>query len=171
VNNKRNDNSDGHLSVSRYRNDEDLMLQTEIFKLHLDGRTKKEIMEEKNLGMRAVTSYINKARATIYDELMEVGKKYYAEVWKKYDWLYEEARTQWDATRDPTFLKEMRACLEAIRRLGGLDSPPKAAVNENGQAVGDRLVLVMSEDAYLQKEREAKMLNDPNIIEGEVVKQ
>lgn len=155
-------------AIARSKKDNDLVEAFEAFQLHIEGKTQAEIAEQKGISRPTVKSRIDRARKYYFDELTQIGKQYYAEIWSRYEYVYRQAQDGWETTRDPLFLKEIRAVLEAFRKMAGLDAPPRAAVNENGQVAIDKLVLVMSEDAYLKKEQEAKMLNS-NIIEGEFV--
>lgn len=167
-------NIGGGVAISKHRNDLRMVEILDIFQKHIEGRTMRQIADErKEKTTNNVYKAITQARQYYLDILTEAGKTYFAEVWAKYDWVYEQAVEQWEITRDPAYLKEMRACLEAYRKMMSLDHAPKAAVNEEGKAMPDKLILVMNTSEYEKREAEFQtqraMLADPDVIDGAVV--
>lgn len=144
--------------VTQELSDDVLAIEEIIFNDHIDGLTYEQLMAKYGISKRQVGNLIAKAREVIYTRLMETGKRYLAEVAARYNYIYRQAQIQWEESRNPVFLKEMRECLAAERRLFGLDSAPKAAINEFGQAVPDKLVIIMNPSAYEQKEKAGEIV-------------
>lgn len=143
--------------------DDVLAIEYVIFNDHIDGLTYEQLSEKYGYSKRQVTNLIAKARETIYNRLMDTGKKYFAEVWARYDFIYRQAKDEWDNGRNPVFLKEMRSTLEAQRRMLGLDAAPKAAVNDMGQVVPEKLIIIMNPSAYEQREKEINEIVDGSV--------
>ena len=128
--------------------------------------TPKQIADETGYSLRTVYSRINMGREAIDKQLRELGPKYMADVWRKYDYLWNEANARWKETHDKSFLSEMRAVLEAYRKMQALDAAPKAPVNEVGKALPNTLVMVFDETGYKDKEKEVAE-QEQKAIEGE----
>lgn len=141
--------------------DDVLSMAEMVFNDHIDGMTYERLAEKYNISRRKVANLLVEAREKIFTQLLAEGKRYFAEVWARYDFIYREAMSQWQNSQNPNFMREMRACLEAQRRMLGLDAAPKASVNEYGQAIEQKLVIIMSPDAYDKKEKELS-----GVIEG-----
>ena len=145
--------------------DDTLALHEHIFNDHIDGLTYEQLMQKYSISKRQVGNMLAKARTEIFEQLMETGRRYFAEIWTRYNYIYGEAKTQWEVSRDSNLLKEMRACLEAQRRLLGLDAPPLAAVNSQGSAVPNQVILIMNPSAYEQKEKQVAEIIDGKATE------
>lgn len=119
-----------------------------------EKKTPRQLASESGLSIRTVYNRINQGREIVEQQIRTIADKYIADVWKKYEYIYAQAREGWDATKDPFFLKEMRSVLEAQRKMLSLDNPAKAAVNPDGTAHTDTLMLVFDDSNYKKSEEE-----------------
>lgn len=138
----------------------------EIFDRVSKGEKPKDLAEEYNLSRRTIDNRIALAREIITEQIQKFGNKYLADVWKKYDYLWEIAEDRFKGTGDVKFLSEMRAVLEAYRKMAGLDAPNKAPVSVDGTNSTQTLVLVFDESEYGKKEAQYK-IDQANAIEGQ----
>lgn len=129
------------------------------------GRTVNEIADNTGYSLRTVYNRINQGREIVNDEIRKMGPKILADLWRKYELIWNEAYEEWKASKDPAFLKQMQSVLDAYRKMMAVDAAPKAPVNEEGKVVPNSMILVFSEDAYAQKEAELK-LEENKAIEG-----
>lgn len=116
--------------------------------------TAKALAKEHGLSLKTVYNRINAGREAYEKELREVSNKFIADVWKKYEWIWEEAKRQWETVKDPIYLKEMRSVLEAQRKMLSLDNAAKAPVNQDGTDHNDTLVMVFDDSNYKKNEAE-----------------
>lgn len=119
-----------------------------------EQKTPKELAREHGLSLRTVYNRINAGREYYEIELRKYADKLIVDVKNKYDFIWSEAKRRWTETSDVNFLKEMRSVLEAYRKMFSLDNPAKAAVNPDGSAHIEQLVLVIDDSAYKAKEAE-----------------
>lgn len=134
-----------------------------------ERKTPKELSVETGLSLRTIYNRIDDGRQIIYEQLKEMGERYLSEIWIKYEYIWKEAKIQWDATHNVLFLKEMKGVLEAQRRMLAVDAPSKAPITDNESKKQDSLIMVFNDNAY--KAAEQKDLEEKNAaIEGEVVK-
>jgi hypothetical protein len=119
--------------------------------------TPSQLAESTGLSLKTVYNRINQGRDIINDEIRKHGPKYFADVWRKYEYIWEQANIEWVATKNPKFLPEMRSVLEAFRKMQALDAAPKAPVGEDGKAMPQAMIMVFDETAYKVKELESKM--------------
>ena len=116
--------------------------------------TPKDLAAEHGLSLKTVYNRINQGREMVERQLREMGDKLLADVYRKYEFIWEQAKIRWEATNDVNFLKEMRSVLEAQRKMLSLDNAAKAPVNPDGTVHNDALVLVFDDSGYKQKEKE-----------------
>jgi hypothetical protein len=129
----------------------------EIYKESIDGKSNKEIANDRGLSIRTVQYRLKDAKKILGEELGQERKSYIIDVFHKYVWLYNEAKKEWDGTKDVNFLKEMRANLGDIRRLFSLDYAPKSPVNEQGEAVPEKIYIVINESGYIEAEKREQL--------------
>lgn len=121
--------------------------------------TPQELAEKTGLSIKTVYNRIGQGRDIINDEIRKHGPKYFADVWRKYEYIWDQADVEWKATRNSKFLTEMRSVLEAFRKMQALDEAPKAPVNAEGKAVPSAMIMVFDETQYKLKELEEKLEN------------
>src|SRR3990167_10089757 len=135
--------------------DEILAVHEHIFNDHINNLTYEQLMVKYSISKRQVGNMLAKARTEIFTQLMDTGKKYMAEIWMRYNYIYNQAHEQWLINRDPGHLKEMRSCLEAQRKMLSLDNAPLSPVNSQGDVVpNQQLIIIMNPSAYEKKERD-----------------
>jgi len=113
-----------------------------------------EIANSTGYSLKTIYNRINRGREIVNEEIRKNKPQILADLWNKYEYLWEQADTEWKASKDPAFLKQMQSVLEAYRKMLAVDDAPKAPVNEKGETVQNTMVLVFSEDAYAKKEAE-----------------
>jgi len=123
-----------------------------------DQMTAKEIAAKYNIPLRTVYYRINQGRDIAYDAIKKIGHKKFVDIYNKYEWIWEQAKIQWDESHNVLFLKEMQAVLGNMRKMLSVDEAPKAPVNEEGKAVSDKLIFIMSDEQYRQKEKETQII-------------
>lgn len=148
--------------------DNEIELAYRVWKLHLQGKMNTEISKELELTGQKVTWCLAKARETYAKEIQDATKGYFGEIYARYENLYAIAMKEWQETKNPVFMREMRNNLVAMRQMLGTDAAPKAALSPEGKVVApQQLLIVMDASGYEAKENEMKSLPDPNVIDGE----
>lgn len=138
----------------------------DFFDRSTSGTTPKQLAVESGLSLKTVYNRINQGQDMVQKQLVENAPKYLADIFKKYEWIWEEAKAQWVETKNVLYLKEMGSVLSAMRKMLSTDMPAKAPVNEKGQAVPQSLIMIFDDAGY--KEKEATMaIEQANAIEGE----
>jgi hypothetical protein len=132
--------------------DDELVLIEDVFKRHVDGQKIGEIAKELGISVTRTNKYLAQAREAVYNDLMTYGKKELATIYARLNNIYDAAKAEWEATRNPKFLSEMRSVLASQRQMLGLDAAPKAAISDSVTDDTGQLIFAMDDSAYKQKE-------------------
>lgn len=134
--------------------DEQLEYIHNIFLRHVNGETIPQIAKSLGLSVNKTNIYLGQAREAVYNDLMTYGKKEMATIYARYSFIYDQAKAEWDISKNPKFLSEMRAALAEQKRMLGLDAAPKMAVSENTGPADDQLIFLMNDENYKKREAE-----------------
>ena len=128
--------------------------------------TPAELAEQTGLSLKTIYNRINQGQEIVNEQIRKNGPKYFADVWRRYEYIWEQAKIEWLASKNSKFLMEMRAVLEAFRKMQALDAAPKAPVGEDGKVAIPAMVMVFSEAEYELREKQAQL---ENTVEGTFV--
>lgn len=127
----------------------------------------KELSKKYGMNDDTVQERIKLAKAFMADDIRRKGEQEVAVILNQYEWLYEEAKREWETTRDVNFHKAMAAILKEKRGLLSLDFAGKLPKSEQGKTMADdRILLIINDAQYADRER--KLIADNNIIDTEV---
>ena len=124
------------------------------------------IAKKYGIGIETVKSRVEYAKKLITEEIKARGDQELAMVFERYNWLYDEARKEWESTKDSNYLKIIQGILKEMRGLFSLDAPGKLPKNDAGKTMADQqIIIVVNDGQYAERE---KQLTDGNMIDGEV---
>lgn len=123
----------------------------------------KKIAKDYNVSVPTIYNWIKRGRKLYLEEHIKDGNDRFADVLKKYEKLERQIEAHYKATNDLNALKLLQSLLGDYRKMFSFDAAPKAAVNEDGKAVDNKLILVINTNQY-----EAKEKLSGYVVEGEV---
>ena len=126
----------------------------------------KQLSEKTGLSLKTVYNRISQGRDIVDAQIKDSGSKYLADVFRKYEYIWEQAKIHWVDTGNVLFLKEMGSVLMAIRKMLSVDAAAKAPVNEKGQVVPESLIMVFNDASYKEKEQVMKEQMDAAVEGG-----
>lgn len=151
-------------SIVEYE-DENIRQALDIYEEYIIGGVKQRALAEKyGLSVGTINNRIQKARDIIYDQLKDIGKRHLADITRKYEYLWDEAKREWETTRDPQFMAQLRGILGDIRKLMGTDEAP-----EKGPSVSiDKMIMIINDGEYKQIEAAKELPHIPDAIDAEI---
>ena len=118
------------------------------FEMSVAGKTNTEIAEVLTISIRTVTNRLTLARKIINEHLLLEGKSHFADIWAKYNWMFEQSQSEWKTSRNPAFLLAMNGILKSMREMLAIDRNDKGASPDKDAGI----VMVLDDKEYQQKE-------------------
>lgn len=155
-----------HQSLARSGDDAKLEELATIFDEYVSGTTINQLVEKYGVSRRTINNRLDAARRMYSEMIKNSGDKYFADVWHRYLKIFDIANAGWETTRDPAFLREMRACLDSQRKMMSLDMPAKLPESSKNTNENEQLVFIMDdaeykkrEEAYAQEQAQATVID------------
>ena len=125
-----------------------------------------DLAKKYHVSQDTVKDRLKTAKQFLSDEIHQFAQQELPVILQQYEYLFEEAKREWETTKNHNFLKAMQAVLKDKGDLLSVGMPGKLPKSETGRTMADQQVIIVVNDAqYADRE---KRLSGGDVLEGDI---